>query len=180
MAVYVASITGLSGCGENIFDQKWTEARVDTVLIYSLARPELNLPSAFDFVKRLTVELQSPGATGEWDLVVDTRDGQLVFLPPGSLGFTSEMMFLAIPGMAFNDVIKAPGDTTQYTKDTPLVVDANSVYVLRTHQGFDRFGLPCLFYGKFQPLVVDPANGSVEFEYDVSRLCDDRSLIPPA
>ena len=174
-----AAVLGLSGCGENIFEQKWTVARVDTVRIYSLARPELNLPSGFDFVNRIAVEIQAPGATGAWDLLLDTQDGQLVFLPPGALGITTETKFLAIPGMAFDDVVTAPKDTTLYSGDLPLLVETNTVYVLRTHQGFDRFGLPCRFYGKLQPLEAELALGTVRFVYDVSRLCDDRALIPP-
>lgn len=178
VAVYVASITGLSGCGENIFEQKWTVARVDTVLIYSLARPELNLPTGFDFVNRLTVEIQAPGATGTWDLLLDTQDGQLVFLPPGALEIISEVMFLAMPDMAFDDVIEAPQDSTLYTKDQPLPVEMSSVYVLRTHAAPGRFGLVCSYYGKLQPVLIEPVLGTVAFEYDVSTLCDDRGLIP--
>ena len=77
---------GLTACGENIFDIKWTEANVGTALIYSMARPELNLPTAFDFVSRFPVKIQEPGVTGIWDLALDTQGGQLVFLPPGALG----------------------------------------------------------------------------------------------
>ena len=168
----------MSGCGENIFEQKWIEARVDTVLIYSLARPELNLPTAFDFVGRLALEIQAPEATGTWDLLLDTQDGQLVFLPPGALGITSETMVLAIPNMAYDDVITAPADTTLYSVDYPVLVETTSVYVLRTHQGVDRFGLPCSFYGKLQPLEAELAVGTVRFMYDVSRKCDDRGLVP--
>jgi len=76
-------------------------------------------------------------------------------------------------------VIKAPKDSTLYSASQPLVAETGTVYVLRTHQGFNRFGLPCLFYGKFQPLEVEPALGTVRFQYDVSRLCDDLGLIPP-
>ena len=174
MATAVAS----TGCGESIFDQKWTEADVDTVLVYSLARPELNLPSGLDFVNRRLVELSAPGATGTWDLLLDTRDGQLVFLPPGALGITSAAMILALPDMAFEDVITAPKDTTLYSVDQPVPVKATSVYVLRTHQGTDRFGFPCSFFGKFQPLEVEPVLGTVRLIFDVSPLCDDRGLIP--
>ena len=178
VTLFFPSVLGLSGCGENIFEQKWTVARVDTVLIYSLARPELNLPSAFDFVNRLALEIHAPGATGAWDLLLDTQDGQLVFLPPGALGITSATMVLSLPGMTFDDVIKAPKDTTLYSVDRPFPVETSSVYVLRTHQGRDRFGLPCRFYGKLQPLEVELALGTVRFIYDVSTLCDDRGLIP--
>ena len=178
MAFFVASVLGSTACGENIFDIKWTVARVDTVLIYSLARPELNLPSGFDFVNRRALEIQEPGATGSWDLLLDTQDGQLVFLPPGALRIASDVMVLALPGTAFDDVIKAPKDSTRYTRDQPLPVETGSVYVLRTHEGVSRFGVPCRFYGKLQPLEVEPALGTVRFQYDVSTLCDDRGLVP--
>ena len=176
--LFFVSVVALSGCGENIFEQKWTDADVDTVVVYSLARPELNLPTAFDFVNRFLVEVHDPGATGSWDLLVDTQNGQLVFVPPGALGITSEVMFLALPEMDFDDVLQAPKDTTLYSVDVPIRVETSTVYVLRTHQGFDRFGLPCLYYGKFQPIEADPLVGTVRFLYDVSRLCDDRGLVP--
>ena len=177
-ALFFASALGLTGCGENIFEQTWTVARVDTVLIYSLARPELNLPSAFDFVERRLVKIQAAGATGSWDLLLDTQDGQLVFLLPGALNITSETLILAMPEMAFDDVLRAPKDTTLYTRDGPVPVETGTVYVLRTHKGPNRFGLLCVFYGKIQPLVIEPAYGTVQFAYDVNRLCDDRALIP--
>ena len=169
---------GLTACGENIFDIKWTVANVGTALIYSLARPELNLPTAFDFVSRFPVEIQEPGATGNWDLVLDTQDGGLVFLPPGALDIVSEVMVLEMPDMAFDDVTEAPKDSTLYTKDQPVPVETSSVYVFRTHAAPGRFGLVCVRYGKLQPLQVEPALGTVEFEFDVSTLCDDRGLVP--
>ena len=179
MAVlFFASAFGLTGCGENIFDQKWTRANVETVLIYSLARPEINLPSGFDFVTRFTVEIQAVGATGAWDLVLDTQDGQLVFLPPGALGITSTTMVLALPGMAFDDVLRAPKDTTLYSRDLPVPVDPGTVYVLRTHKAPGRFGGSCLRYAKFQPLAIEPVQETVEFTFDVNTRCDDRALIP--
>ena len=178
VALLVASVFGAGACGENIFDIKWTTANVRTVLLYSLARPEINLPTAFDFVERRAFEIHAPGVTGSWDLAVDTRDGQLVFLPPGALGLTSEVMVLAMPGMEFDDVLRAPRDSTMYTKDEPLLVDTGTVYVLRTHQGRSQFGVACVFYGKLQPVTVDQARGTVVFEYDVNTLCDDRALVP--
>ena len=175
-AFFFATALGSTGCGENIFDQKWIEANVDTVLIYSLARPELNLPSGFDFLDRLAVTVQSAGAT--WDLLLDTQDGELVFLLPGSLGIVTSTLVLALPEMVFDDVLTAPRDTTLYTRDVPIPVESGTVYVMRTHKGPDRFGQSCSFFGKFQPLVVDPVNGTVQFTYDVNTLCDDRALIP--
>ena len=178
MALFLASVLGSTGCGENIFEQRWTVANADTVLIYSFARPELNLPSGFDFVNRMAVEIQAPGATGIWDLLLDTQDGQLVFLPPGALGIDSKAMVLPLRGQAFDDVLRAPKDTTLYSKDLPVPVETTSVYVLRTHEGVNRFGFPCTFFGKLQPLEVEQALGTVRFVYDVSTLCDDRGLVP--
>ena len=177
-ALFVASALGLTACGENIFDIKWTQANVATALIYSLARLELNVPTAFNFVDRVPLPIHEPDATGLWDLVLDTRNGQLVFLPPGAFGITTEVMVLAMPGMAFDDVVEAPEDSTLYTKDQPVPVETSSVYVLRTHAAPGRFGVVCVRYGKLQPLQVEPALGTVEFEYDVSTLCDDRGLVP--
>ena len=177
-ALLVASALGLAACGENIFDVKWTEANVETATIYSLARPELNLPTAFNFVDRIPLQIHAPDATGSWDLVLDTQNGQLVFLPPGALEITTEVMVLAMPDTAFNDVIEAPEDSTLYTKDQPVPVETSSVYVLRTHAAPGRFGVICVRYGKLQPLQIAPALGTVVFEYDVSTICDDRGLIP--
>jgi len=148
------------------------------VLLYSLARPELNLPSGYDFVDRRELEIQQPGATGLWDLLVDTQDGQLVFVPPGALGIDSEVMILPIPDMAFDDLLTAPEDSTLYTRDQPVSIETSSVYVLRTHEGPSRFGVPCVFWGKIQPTEIDLALETVQFIYDVSILCDDRGLVP--
>ena len=178
MALFLASILSSAGCGENIFEIRWTEANPDTVLLYSLARPEINLPSGYDFLRRSTIEIQNPGATGAWDLVLDTQDGQLVFLPPGALDIDSEAMLLALSGQTFDGVLRAPKDSTLYSKALPVPVETTSVYVLRTHRGPNRFGFPCSFYGKLQPLEVDPALGTVRFVFDVSQLCDDRGLVP--
>jgi len=178
VAFLAASVLGLTACGENVFDLKWTIARVNTVLLYSLARPELNLPSGFDFVDRREIEIQEPGSTGLWDLLVDTQDGQLVFVSPGALGIDSEVMILQIPDTAFADVLTAPEDSTLYTKDQPVPIETGSVYVLRTHEGPSRFGVPCVFWGKIQPTDVDLALETVQFIYDVSILCDDRGLVP--
>ncbi len=178
VTVVATSVLGLTACGENVFDLKWTIARVNTVLLYSLARPELNLPSGFDFVDRRAVEIQQPGVTGLWDLLVDTQDGQLVFVPPGALGIDSEVMILPIPDMAFDDLLTAPEDSTLYTRDQPVPIETSSVYVLRTHEGPSRFGVPCVFWGKIQPTEVDLVFQTVQFVYDVSILCDDRGLVP--
>ena len=164
MALLVASVLGIAACGENIFDVKWVNPKVQTVLLYSLTRPDLNVPSGYDFVNREPVEIQEAGATGFWDLLVDMRDGQLVFIPPRALGIDSDVMVLPMPGMSFDEVLEAPEDST--------------LYILRTHEGQSDFGIPCVFWGKFETTEVHPAAETVVFIYDVSPLCDDRGLVP--
>ena len=178
VALFFASGFGLTGCGENIFDVKWTEARVDTALVYSLARPEINLVTGFDFVRRAHIQVQTPGATGQWDFLLDTQGGQLVFLLPGAFDIESATLVFPMPGAAFDDVLRAPKDTTLYTRDLPLPVEMSTVYVLRTHRGPNRFGLLCSLYGKFQPVSIDPVQETVQFAYDVNTICDDRALVP--
>jgi hypothetical protein len=178
MALLVTSVLGSTACGEDIFDVKWVNSSVQTVLIYSLTRPELNLPSGYDFVNRNPIEVQRPGATGFWDLLVDTRDGELLFFPPGALGIESEVMILALPDTTFDAVLEAPQDSTLYTKDQPLLIQPGTVFILRTHVGASQFGVPCAFWGKIETTEVEPALGTVVFIYDVSPLCDDRGLVP--
>ena len=126
MALLVASVLGVAACGENIFDVKWVNSKVQTVLLYSLTVPELNVPSGYDFVNRQPVEIQGAGATGFWDLLIDVQDGQLVFVPPGALGIDSQVMVLAMPGTSFDEVLEAPEDSTLYTKDQPIPAEVGT------------------------------------------------------
>ncbi len=87
-------------------------------------------------------------------------------------------MVLWMPDTAFDDVLEAPEDSTLYTKDQPIPIEAGSVYVFRTHEGPSQFGVPCVFWGKLETTEVEPVVGTVVFIYDVSPLCDDRGLVP--
>ena len=178
MALLVASVLGIAACGENIFDVNWVNPKVQTVLLYSLTRPDLNVPSGYDFVNREPVEIQEAGATGFWDLLVDMQDGQLVFIPPGALGIDSDVMVLPMTGMSFDEVLEAPEDSTLYIRDQPIPAEVGTTYILRTHEGQSDFGIPCVFWGKLETTEVHPAAETVVFIYDVSPLCDDRGLVP--
>ena len=160
------------------FATKWSE-NADTVLLHSLARPELNLLSAFDFVSRFPVRVESPSAAGEWDMVIDTEDGQLVFRPPGALGLTDSKARIAeLPGQDFLALIEAPKDTTLYLSAVGLPVHLGSTYVIRTRQRTGFYGNVCVYYGKFEPLSADVEAGTVTFQFDVSPVCNSRKLIP--
>ena len=166
-------------CDDDIFKIDWEE-RPDTVFLYSLARPELNLLSAYDFISRTPVKIESPSATGSWDLVLDTQDGDLVFLPPQAVGIpTSRAAISPMGDVPFADVRKAPSDTTKYIKDAPVPMELGHVYVIRTREKAGLYGQTCVYYGKFQPLEKDLVAGTLRFLFDTSPVCNSRKLYPP-
>jgi hypothetical protein len=171
-------LPGVWACDDDPFKIRWS-ANPDTVLLYSLARPELNLNSGFDFVGRTPVRIEAPSAVGKWDLAVDTKDGQVVFVPPGAIGVTSSRARIApLGGMSFEDIRRAPRDTTLYIGDRVVPVVPGDLYVIRTRQQIGSWGTRCVYYGKLLPLQADPENGTLTFVYDVSPVCNDRKLIP--
>jgi len=177
-AIAATLVVTLGACGSDPFAIKWVEAP-DTVLLYSLARPELNLAAGFNFQARSTIRVEAATATGTWDFALDTRDDQLVFLPPGALGVASKARVTALPGMEFNDVVEAPADTTLYSAVDPVPVQLGTIYVFRTGQSVGAFRTRCVYYAKLEPLIVDVAGGTLTFVFDGSPVCNNRSLIPP-
>lgn len=168
----------LGACEDDPFAIDWPAAP-DTVLLYSLARPELGLESAFNFNARQPVRIEAPTATGNWDLALDTQGDDLVFLPPGAFNINSRARVTALPGLAFDDVLEAPADTTLYSATAPVTVKLNTVYVVRTSQTAGSFGQPCVYYAKLEPLVIDVEAGTLEFVYDGNPVCNDPRLVPP-
>ena len=58
-AIAAAVLTvGLGACGDDPFAFRWNDVP-DTAQIYSLARPELNLPSGFSFMRWPTTSATS-------------------------------------------------------------------------------------------------------------------------
>jgi len=172
-----------SACSDDPFGfENWT-ANPDTVQLFSLARPELNLNSAYDFVGRLPVRVERAGSSGSWDVAVDTEGGSLVLLPAGALGIESQARIAELPGTLFDEATRAPSDTTAYTSRGSVALRTTSVYVFRTRLAPDPiFGRSCTFYGKLQPLIVDAGQGMVEFVFDVNTSlsgCNNRDLVPP-
>lgn len=166
-------------CEDDLFKINWEE-NPDTAYLYSLARPELNLLSAFDFISRIPIRIESPEATGSWDMVLDTQDGALVFLLPEAVGIYGSKARIAPMGdMTFQEVRKAPSDTTLYISDEPVPVVTGQVYVIRTRQKAGYYGSSCVYYGKFEPLEQDPGAGTLSFLFDVSPVCNSRKLYPP-
>ncbi|MBW3534915.1 MAG: hypothetical protein KY453_06820 [Gemmatimonadetes bacterium] len=174
-------LLGMLACGDDPFEVRWT-AQPDTVLLYSLARPELNLPAGFNFApdRRHSIVVEAPGSTGLWDVAVDTRDGQLAFVLPGTFGIPSRARMTSLGGgLEFEEVAEAPRDTAAYHASEPLPVNEGSIYVVQTDARTGSFRRSCVYYAKIEPLEADVAAGTLRFVYDASPVCNDRRLVPP-
>ena len=172
------SLFALSGCGDDPFAVQWFAAP-ETALIYSLARPELNLPSAFSFNPRGPLQVETPGASGNWDIVLDTQESALVLLTPRALGIDSRARIAPLEGLDFDDVREAPSDSSAYVLDAPVMLKTGTIYVVQTRQVTAQFGQICVFYAKLEAITVDVEEGLLEFVYDTNPFCNDRRLDPP-
>ncbi len=172
------TVLSTGACADDFFTVRW-DARPDSVSLFSLARPELNLPSAFNFNNRTLVEIEQSTATGTWDLALDTQNGEMVFLTPRAMGIDSDAGITLVEGTDFDALAMAPGDTALYFNTEPVRVELNRLYVVRTIQGRSNFGQACNFYAKLQPLRMNVAVGTVEFKYDSNPVCNNRELVPP-
>ena len=169
-------LAGLACDETDPFEFQWI-ANPDTVLLYSLARPELNLYSAADLVNRKVVRVASATGSGEWDIALDTEEGGLVLRTPSSLGIESEAGIAVFPGSAFDDVEEAPEDSAAYAVEDPVDVALGTVYVVRTREVSGTAGVGCSRYAKLEPLIVDLENQTLTFVYDTNPDCDDRNLV---
>jgi hypothetical protein len=176
-AVAAVGIAASTACGDDPFAIRWESSR-DTVLLYSLARPELGLPSGFNFYNRVPVRVEQANATGNWDVAVGTRDDQIVLLPPGALNIGSRARIAELPNADFDDVVEAPADTAAYTALDAVPVRMGSVYVIQTSQRIGTFGTSCVYYAKLAPVDIGLEQGTLRFYYDSSPVCNDRALIP--
>lgn len=178
VALIAALVTGVAACEGDPFSFDWDDAP-DTVLLYSLARPELNLVSAFDFHGRVPIRVEAATATGSWDMAVDTEGGRLVLVPPGHFGVTSTARIATLDDMRLEDVTEAPSDTLLYISDQQVPVRLGSVYVIKTHRWSGSFGRTCISFAKLEPLDVDVSRGTLTFRYVSNPVCNSRDLVPP-
>jgi len=178
VALLAVGAIGAAGCGDDPYAVDWTVSP-DTVKLYALSRPQMNLPSGFDFYNRVAVVIEDAAATGMWDMAVDGRGGAIVLLPPGALGVSSKAQVAPLKGRTFDDVTEAPADTALYTARAAVPVELGTIYVWRSRQNYGYYGSSCVYYSKMEPLVIDAAGGTLTFVYDSSPACNNRSLIPP-
>jgi len=171
------STLALGACGDDPFEIQWA-SDIDTVTLNSLTSPEIGLASAYDFNNRLPVVVERPGASGSWDIAVEDDGSGARFTPPGALGIESEAAITPIAGVAFDDVTEAPADTTLYVGGDRVPITVGQTYVVRTREVRGFFGQLCVYYAKVEPTAVDLEARTVEFRYEASPSCNDRSLVP--
>ncbi len=178
-ALIVALSTGLlAACDDNPFAIRWA-LDPDTVQLYALSLPESNLVSGFDFHARRPVRIEAPTTGHEWDVAVDRRGGELAWLPQSALGIPSEAALAVLEVQSFDAAVEAPEDTTAYVSRDPVPIRVGRVYAVRTRRHRGTFGTICNYYGKVEVLKADVPGGVVSFQFDVSRICNSRDLIPP-
>ena len=178
IAVTAALLVGSVACGDDPFAFDWSDAP-DTVQLYSMARPELNLVSAFNFLQNLPIQVENPASTGTWDVAVDTRGGEIVFLPPGALNVSGAARIATLESMSLSDVTEAPSDTLLYVRDQAVPVEMGDVYIVRTNRQIGSFGRSCVYYAKVEAVSIDPVGGTLTFREVTNPVCNDRDLVPP-
>jgi hypothetical protein len=169
----------LTACDDDPFGLRDWSLAPDTAFLYSLARPELNLPSGFNLNTRQSIRIEAAGSTGTWDFLVNTVEGQLVLVTPTAVGLDTSAGIARIEGETFESIRSAPGDTAQYIRTTPVPLSIGQLYVVRTNQASGSFGQRCTYYGKVEPIEIDVAGGTLRFRYDSNPICNSRDLVPP-
>ena len=178
IALTAAVLMGGTACSGDPFAFNWDDTP-DTVLLYSLARPELNLVSAFNFLQGIPVRVERATATGSWDAAVDTDGEQIVLLAPGAFGVTGAARIATLEGLSYEDVTRAPKDTLVFTADQRVPVRMGNIYVVKTNRSLGSFGNSCVYYAKLQPIDIDAAGGTLTFRYVTNPVCNSPDLVPP-
>jgi len=177
--IFLAAVSA-SACDDELGIQNW-DAQPDTIPLFSLSRPDLlGLPSAYDFVNRRQVEVETPGNGGNWDVALGESNGQLQLIPAAAFsGQTASRARIAtITGTPFASLDEAPSDTTLYTAQ-PVTLTVGGVYVVRTRRSACSLSFSTAsFYAKLQALTVNVADGRATFAVVVNPFCD-RSFVPP-
>lgn len=149
--------------------------------LFSVSRPELlGLPSAYDFVNRRRVRLEEVGEAGQWDITLAEENGAFVFKPSGAFESVppGPGLHAAEPGLAFEDVTRAPDGLDPYVRTEGVPLQTNRIYVVRTRRTTGFLGA-CVYYGKFEVMEMDQEEGRVQFRFVANPNCNNRSLVPP-
>lgn len=175
----------LAGCDDD-FVREWS-AVPDTVLLYSLSRPEyIGRESAFNFIIGVPpfipeVVVEDLNNTGNWDLALIDQGNDLALVPASAfVGLASRAGIADIGPGVLEDIRTAPGDTAQF-KTTAVPIRLGTIYVVRSRRAQcpGGFGASGVFYSKMEALEIDKAAGTLLFRRISNPYCNDRALIPP-
>lgn len=171
---------GLGACDSAIGPGFWV-AEPDTLLIYSASVPEyLGFRSAVDLaadpVRALPIE--ASGLIGNWDIALTHENGELALVPASAFeGLESRAAIAPMPGADFEDLARAPSDTSAYSSQA-VILEPNEVYVVRSRRA--NCGYTTGYrYAKVKTIDVDAAAGTLRFAVIRNPYCDDRSFVPP-
>ena len=171
----------LAACDDEFGPQDWSAfADPDTTVLYSLSRPEhLGRASAYDFATSPGVPraVESAFTPGQWDFALVDQNGALTFAPAGSFqGMTSRAAIATITDVPLLEIGRAPRDD-DFVRE-PVTLETGVVYVVRSRAVSGFYGT-CVYYGKFEVLELNEAEGWMRFRYVLNPNCNDRDLIPP-
>lgn len=114
---------------------------------------------------------------GQWDFAVRIRNGEIVLVPARVVGLTGTRSAItpAIQGETFESLREAPAQSA-FNPDSVVAVRPGNVYGVRSRPSACGFGSG-EFYGKIEPLTVDPVNGRLRFRIVSNRQCEDPRLV---
>ncbi len=145
--------------------------------IFSLARDELNRPEGIDFVSRTIIRIEVPGPIN-WDLVLDTRDGQLVLVNARDFGLTDGASVAVIRNLTFDEVRKVPENSEDYEEDEPIIVEEGVVYAIRTRPApLGGTRITCRRFSKMEVVDADVASGRLTVRLVTNDNCEDARLV---
>jgi hypothetical protein len=176
----LVTVLVLTACDDPFGPQLWDGTPVSMTL-YSASRAEyIGLVSALDLVAQQAtpVSIESPGALGNWDVVLlDGPDGLVLASASVFDGATRGARIAVLPNRAFIDVTEAPSDTAAYSPG-PVPLRTDAVYVIRSRHANCGFSAG-VRYAKVQPIEVDAQRGVFRFAVTRNPYCENRSLVPP-
>ncbi|MGH7467760.1 MAG: hypothetical protein ACRENP_07190 [Longimicrobiales bacterium] len=160
------------------FTQEWVDLP-DTVLLYSLSRPDLiGRPSAYDFVNGVPRTVETPGASGTWDVAVTEGTAGFSLVPAGAFtGLASRAAIATVTGTTLENLREAPADTARYSS-AAVLVEQGKIYVVRSRRENCGFSSGSRF-AKVEAVETNRTNGTLRFRAITNPYCNDRRLIPP-
>jgi len=174
----------LAACDDGLGPRDWNNAP-DTVTVYSLSRPELlGMPSAIDLVSScafqcsaIPISVESPGASGRWDIAFSEENGQPVFLPSGVFqGFDDRVGIGLLEETSFDAITRVPSGSEIFRNEV-VPIQIGRVYAVRSRRESCGFSVG-VRYGKLQPLAYNAAEGTLQLRVVVNPYCNDRNLVP--